>query len=237
MGTRRETLRDILGAGALALWPAGPARADDDAAVATVRRMTDAFQEALKAGDVRARSAVLAGPMAQNFDLPAMLRLGVGTRWKDIPADKQAALIAAFGPYLTATYATRLSAAAGSRFEVQAKSEARGSGRLVRSTVTDASGDPSPVDYILGPDNKITDVYLQGTVSEAGTLRTGFTDPLRSGGPDGLLAHLRKTTEGMLAAAPAAAAPATSGPGAAPADGKPLDGKPAEKRPATETKP
>ncbi|MEH3144967.1 MAG: ABC transporter substrate-binding protein [Methylobacterium frigidaeris] len=206
MRNRREMLRS----GAAALLLAGPgiplgagaAHAAGDAAVALVETLIASFQEALKQPDVRGRAALLAEPLATSFDLPAMLRLAIGTRWKDIPADKQAALTEAFGPYLTATYATRLSAAAGSKFAVQPKSEARGQGRLVQSTVTDPSGDASPVDYVIGPDGKITDVFLQGTVSEAGTLRTGFGEPLKEGGPDALLAHLRKTTETMLAARP-----------------------------------
>ncbi|WP_082984888.1 MlaC/ttg2D family ABC transporter substrate-binding protein [Methylobacterium platani] len=212
MQTRRDILRSLTIAGlvtaalpalaqtATPATPAAPAGGEGDPAVATVRRMTDALEAALKAGDVRARAEILSGPMQQNFDLPAMLRLGVGTRWKDIPAEKQQALIAAFGPYLTATYATRLSAASGSKFAIDPKSEARGSGRIVHVTVTDGSGDTSPVDYVLNADNKITDVYLQGTVSEAGTLRTGFSEPLQEGGADGLLAHLKTSTETMLAA-------------------------------------
>ncbi|WP_245524449.1 ABC transporter substrate-binding protein [Methylobacterium nonmethylotrophicum] len=217
MQTRREILRSLTISGLLvgsglpapAQTPA-PAAGEGDPAVATVRRMTEAFEAALKAPDVRARAETLTAPMQQNFDLPAMLRLGVGTRWREIPADKQEALTAAFGPYLTATYATRLTAATGSKFAIDPKSEPRGNGRLVHVTVTDAGGDPSPVDYVLNADNKITDVYLQGTVSEAGTLRTGFSEPLQEGGPDGLLAHLRKSTETMLAAPapkPAAAKP------------------------------
>ena len=211
MQTRRETLRNLAIAGLLlaalpalaqtTAAPATPAPAGEgDLAVATVRRMTDALEAALKAGDVRAPAEILAGPMKENFDLPEMLRLGVGTRWKEIPADKQQALIAAFEPYLAATYATRLGAATGSTFAIDPKSEARGKGRIVHVTVTDGSGDTSPVDYVLNADNKITDVFLQGTVSEAGTLRTGFSEPLQEGGADALLAHLKKTTETMLAA-------------------------------------
>ncbi|MBY0298478.1 MAG: ABC transporter substrate-binding protein [Methylobacterium sp.] len=230
MPNRREILRAGLVAAGLAaisvvLSPAiGPARAAEDAAVASVKRMTDALQEALKRPDVPGRVEVLSGPMAQAFDLPAMLRLAVGTRWKDIPAAKQAALVEAFGPYLTATYATRLSAATGGRFTVQPKSEPRGSGRLVRSTVTEASGDESPVDYVTNAEGRITDVYLQGTVSEAGTLRTNFGDQLKSGGPDGLLEFLRKSTATMLAATPPPAPPV---PPAAGAPDKPAaDAKP-----------
>lgn len=208
MLTRRETLRSLTIAGlmpaalpALAQTPAAPAAGEGgDPAVATVRRMTDALEAALKAGDVRARAEILSGPMKENFDLPAMLRLGVGTRWKDIPADKQQALVAAFESYLPATYATRLGSATGSKFAIDPKSEPRGNGHIVHVTVTDGSGDTSPVDYVLNADNRITDVYLQGTVSEAGTLRTGFSEPLQEGGADGLLAHLRKSTETMLAA-------------------------------------
>ncbi|AWB25426.1 ABC transporter substrate-binding protein [Methylobacterium currus] len=221
MQTRRETLRSLTIAGllvaalpALAQIPAAaPAAGEGDPAVATVRRMTDALEAALKAGDVRARAEILSGPMKANFDLPAMLRLGVGTRWKEIPAEKQQALIAAFEPYLAATYATRLGAATGSTFAIDPKSEPRGNGHIVHVTVTDGSGDTSPVDYVLNTDNRITDVYLQGTVSEAGTLRTGFTEPLQEGGPDGLLAHLRKSTETMLAA-PAPKSPTSTAPAA-----------------------
>ncbi|MGY2050811.1 ABC transporter substrate-binding protein [Methylobacterium sp. JK268] len=219
MRNRRDILRAGLVAAGLAVGVG--ALAADDPAVATVQRMTAAFTEALKSPDVRGRVAVLSGPMAESFDLPAMLRLAVGSRWKEIPAEKQAALVEAFGPYLTATYATRLSAAAGGHFTVQPKSEARGSGRIVRASAVDASGDESPVDYITTNDGKITDVYLQGTVSEAGTLRTKLGEPLKSGGPDALLDYLRKTTATMLAApAPAAApasAPAAPAPAAAPA--------------------
>jgi phospholipid transport system substrate-binding protein len=219
---RREILRAGLVVAGISAFGGG-ALAADDPAVANVQRMIAAFPEALKSPDVRGRVAVLTAPMAQSFDLPAMLRLAIGSRWKDIPADKQAALVEAFGPYLTATYATRLSAAAGSKFSVQPKSEARGSGRLVRSTVTDAGGDESPVDYVTTAEGRITDVYLQGTVSEAGTLRTNFTDPLKGGGADALLDYMRKTTASMLAASPQGAAPpqGASAPGAPPPGAKP----------------
>ncbi|WP_407527174.1 ABC transporter substrate-binding protein [Methylobacterium oryzisoli] len=230
MPNRREILRaSLAAAGLAAIGPVlSPALAAEDAAVASVTRMTEAFQEALKRPDVTGRAAVLSGPMAQSFDLPAMLRLAVGTRWKDIPAAKQTALVEAFGPYLTATYATRLSAATGARFTVQPKSEPRGSGRLVRSTVTEASGEESPVDYVTNAEGRITDVYLQGTVSEAGTLRTNFGEQLKSGGPDALLEFLRKTTATMLAAPPppAPATPASTTSAPATPDKPAADAKP-----------
>jgi phospholipid transport system substrate-binding protein len=192
--------RSLVGLGIAALATTARAQAGDPA-VATVQGLYDAYDAALKGGgDVRARFEAIKGPMAKAFDFPAMLRTAAGPRFRDIPEARQPALADAFARMVTATYATRMSSAKGGKFTVQSPSEARAGGtKLVRTKVTDASGDDSPVDFILSAGDRITDVLLQGTVSEVATFRSNFAEPLKSGA-DGLLAYMQKQADGMLAA-------------------------------------
>ena len=181
------------------------AQAADDPAVGIVRTLYASFETALKGGpgDVRTRAAAIGPTLTETIDFPAMARGAVGPTWKGFTPEQQGALTEAFGQYFIATYATRLAQAAGGRFEVKPQSEARGANRLVQSEAANADGDSSQVDYLVGPGNRIQDVYLNGNVSEVAALRGSFADPLKAAGPDGLLKFLRERTTGMLAAKPA----------------------------------
>ena len=196
-------LRAGLVAGLLSASPA--ARAADDPAVGTVRTLYGSFAAALKAspGDVRTRAAAIGPTLAETMDFPAMARIAVGPKWQGFTPEQQAALTQAFGQYFTATYATRLAQAAGGTFTVKPEAETRGANRLVQSEATNAEGDSSQVDYLVGPAGRIQDVYLNGDVSEVAVLRGSFAEPLKAGGADELLKFLRERTAGMLAAKPA----------------------------------
>ncbi|MCJ2082918.1 phospholipid-binding protein MlaC [Methylobacterium sp. J-090] len=197
----------ILRAGLVAgLLAAGcPARAADDPAVGTVRTLYTSFEAALKGGpgDARTRAAAIGPTLKETIDFPAMVRVAVGPKWKGFTPEQQGALTEAFGQYFIATYATRLAQAAGGKFDVKPRSEARGANRLVQSGAANADGESSQVDYLVGPGNRIQDVYLNGNVSEVAALRGSFADPLKAAGADGLLKFLRERTTGMLAAKPA----------------------------------
>lgn len=180
------------------------ARAADDPAVGTVRTLYGSFTAALKAspGDVGARAAAIGPTLAETMDFPAMARIAVGPKWQGFTPEQQAALTETFGQYFTATYATRLAQAAGGTFTVKPGVETRGENRLVQSEATNAEGDSSQVDYLVGQTGRIRDVYLNGDVSEIAVLRGTFADPLKAGGADELLKFLRERTAGMLAAKP-----------------------------------
>ena len=191
---------------AAALLQAAPAAlAAEDPAAAAISRTYARFEAALKESpkDVKARADSLGAPLAEAFDFPAMIRVAVGPKWKAFTPEQQGALTEAFGRYFTATYATRLAQAAGGTFTVKPQSEARGSNRLVQTEVANGEGDTSQVDFLLGPDNRVQDVYLNGNVSEVASLRGSFAEPLKAGGAESLLTFLRDRTAGMLAAKPA----------------------------------
>jgi phospholipid transport system substrate-binding protein len=182
-----------------------PAQAADDLAVGAVRTLYGSFESALKdgPGDVRTRAAAIGPTLTERMDFPAIVRVAVGPKWNGFTPEQQGALTEAFAQYFIATYATRLRQAAGGTFTVKPESEARGANRLVQSEAANADGDSSQVDYLVGPGNRIQDVYLNGNVSEVASLRGSFADPLKAGGADGLLKFLRERTAGMLTVKPA----------------------------------
>jgi phospholipid transport system substrate-binding protein len=200
MTTRRELLTAMAASAAMA-WPLGVAGQHDDPAVARIKAFYDSLQAATagaQAADPKQRLGVVSEAMMRTFDLAAMTRLAVGAQWSKIPAAKQASLQEAFGRYFIASYASRLGGAAGGRFDVLPKSEQRTGGRLVRTRVTDAGGNTTPVDFLLNADGRVVDVYLGGTVSELASRRSEFDAALKRGGPDALEANLRKRADELM---------------------------------------
>lgn len=180
------------------------ARAAEDAAVDSISKVYTTFETALKEApkDVGARAASIGPTVGEAFDFPAMIRLAAGPKWKTFTPEQQGALTEAFGRYFTATYATRLAQAAGGKFTVKPQSEVRGPNRVVQTEVANKDGDTSQVDFLVGPGNRVQDVYLNGNVSEVASLRGSFAEPLKSGGAEGLLTFMRDRTTGMLAVKP-----------------------------------
>lgn len=120
------------------------ARAAEDAAVQTVRGLYASFEGALKApeADVKSRALVIGPVLDQSMDFATMARVAVGAKWKGFTPEQQGALTEAFKQYFTATYATRLSQAAGGKFDIKPESEARGQNRVVQTEVANAGATP-----------------------------------------------------------------------------------------------
>lgn len=176
----------------------------EDPAVARVRGFYNTIQNMVRDARNADRDKMLntlSEAVARAFDLPAMTRAAVGPQWSKIPAPKQKSLQEAFGRYFVATYVSRLGSAVGGRFEVAPEVETRPNGRLVRTRIIDAQNNANAVDYLTNADNKIIDVYLDGTVSEIAQRRTEFGAALKKGGADALEAELRERAEKLFAEA------------------------------------
>ena len=66
----------------------------------------------------RGRYAKIDPVIRQLFDLPFMSRLAVGAAWAALSPAQQQLAIAAFGAYISATYADRFDSYAGQRLEM-----------------------------------------------------------------------------------------------------------------------
>ena len=140
------------------------------------------------------------------FDLPLMSRLAIGASWSTLSPAQQQVAIAAFGAYIAATYADRFDSFSGQRMEVVAQ-QPSSSGMIVRTRIIKSNGEPVSVDYAMRQNDgawQISDVYLDGTISQLATQRSEFSAILRRDGFDGLIAALQRKVKllaGNLASA------------------------------------
>jgi phospholipid transport system substrate-binding protein len=71
---------------------------------------------------------------------------------------------------------------------------------MVRSQIIKASGEPVKVDYMMrrnGDGWLISDIYLDGAISEVATRRSEFAAILRSDGIDGLVGALNRKADNL----------------------------------------
>jgi phospholipid transport system substrate-binding protein len=128
------------------------------------------------------------------FDIPSMARLVIGSTWPGLSPAQQQLAIAAFGAYVSATYADRFASYSGQRLEVIGQQPSAAS-VLVKTHIIKASGEPVAVDYLMHESDggwRVADVYLDGAISQLATQRSEFGAILRRDGFDGLIAALQR---------------------------------------------
>jgi phospholipid transport system substrate-binding protein len=72
------------------------------------------------------------------------------------------------------------------------------SGVMVNSQIVKADGDPVNVDYLMRRNGEgwlISDIYLDGAISEVATRRSEFGAIIRTQGVDGLIAALNRKAD------------------------------------------
>jgi hypothetical protein len=72
------------------------------------------------------------------------------------------------------------------------------SGVIVKSQIIKANGEPIKVDYMMrlsGDNWLISDIYLDGAISEVATRRSEFAGILKTDGIDGLISALNRKAE------------------------------------------
>jgi phospholipid transport system substrate-binding protein len=130
-----------------------------------------------------------------------MARLAVGPSWAGLTEAQRQQVSESFGRYLSASYADRFDSYAGQKLEVTGEQPAP-SGVMVRSQIIKASGAPVKVDHMRrhnGDSWLISDIYLEGSISEVATRRSEFAAILRGEGIDGLIAALNRKADILTA--------------------------------------
>jgi phospholipid transport system substrate-binding protein len=186
-----------------------------DPAAARVRTFYSSLLATMKQADrlgIQGRYEKLEPVIRATFDLAAMTRIAVGPDWNSIPPEQQSELIQNFSRMTIATYASRFDGYSGEQLDVEPTTEARSTGRIVRTRLIPSSGDPVTLNYLMrgsGDTWKIVDVYLTGTISELATRRSEFVAILKTGGADALIESLRQQGTKLLRAPSPKAAPGT----------------------------
>lgn len=151
------------------------------------------------------RYAQLEPVIAKTFDLPFMTRMAVGTAWSTMTPTQRQQATEAFGRYISAIYADRFDGYSGEQLKVIG-AQPYAAGAIVDSEIVKSDGQPVRINYLMrrnGQSWQISDVYLNGTISELAARRAEFASILQSKGVDGLIAALNRKAS-LLAAGQAA---------------------------------
>ena len=166
----------------------------------TVQGLYDALLGTMKNGRALGQSGrfmQLEPVIRRSFDIPTMARLSVGPTWAGMSEVQRQQVIESFGRYISATYADRFDTYAGQKLQVTGEQPNAG-GVLVKSQIVKANGEPVKVDYMMRRNGEgwlISDIYLDGAISEVVTRRSEFGAIIRADGVDGLIAALNRKAD------------------------------------------
>ena len=178
---------------------AAPASSSD-----TVQGLYDALLSTMKNGRTLGQSGrftQLEPVIRRTFDIPSMARLSVGPSWATLTETQRQQVTESFGRYISAIYADRFDSYTGQKLKVTGE-QINGAGVMVRSQIVKANGEPVKVDYMMrrnGDSWLISDIYLDGAISEIATRRSEFAAILKSQGIDGLIAALNRKADSLTA--------------------------------------
>jgi phospholipid transport system substrate-binding protein len=170
----------------------------------TVQGLYDALLNTMKNGRTLGQSGrftQLDPVIRRIFDIRSMARLSVGPSWASLTEVQRQQLTESFGRYVSAIYSDRFDSYGGQKFQVTGEQPAA-AGVMVRSQIVKANGEPVNVDYMMrrnGDSWLISDIYLDGAISEVATRRSEFAAILKSQGIDGLIAALNRKADLLTA--------------------------------------
>ena len=170
----------------------------------TVQRLYDALLSTMKNGRTLGQSGrftQLEPVIRRTFDIPSMTQLSVGPSWATLTEAQRQQVMESFGRYISAIYGDRFDSYAGQKLQVTGEQPAA-AGVMVRSQIVKANGEPVNVDYMMcrnGDSWLISDIYLDGAISEVATRRSEFAAILKSQGIDGLIAALNRKADVLTA--------------------------------------
>ena len=179
--------------------PAAPASGGD-----IVQDLYGALLTAMRNGRTLGQSGrfmQLEPVIRRTFDLQSMARLSVGPSWATLTEAQRQQVTESFGRYISAIYADRFDSYDGQKLQVTGEQPTT-AGVIVRSQIVKASGEPVNVDYMMrrnGDSWLISDIYLDGAISEVAAHRSEFAAILKSQGIDGLIAALNRKADILTA--------------------------------------
>ena len=166
----------------------------------TVQGLYDVLLGTMKNGRTLGQSGrftQLEPVIRRTFDIPSMTRLSIGASWAGLSEAQRQQLTESFGRYISAIYADRFDSYAGQKLQVTGEQPNPG-GVMVKSQIVKANGEPVKVDYMMrrnGDGWLISDIYLDGAISEVATRRSEFAAILKNDGIDGLIAALNRKAD------------------------------------------
>ena len=190
---------------AVFLMPAADAAhgAVSDPAAIQVQTLNNSLLKSMQAGpavSATERYKQLEPVIEQVFAMPLVTRLAVGPEWANFSPEQQKALIAAYTRFTVANYAHNFHDFDGQKFEIDDNTLSRGDDKVVRTRVIPAHDVPVSLLYRMRQVDgawKVVDVISDG-VSQLALRRSDFAVAIAAGGAPALIAHLNKSSDGLL---------------------------------------
>jgi phospholipid transport system substrate-binding protein len=160
--------------------------------------LLDTMQHAAALG-AKGRYQKLEPTILRTYDLPFMAKLTIGPSWAGLTPDKKQQAAKAYGRYVTAVYASQFDGYSGEKLEVLGEQQIK-HGTMVKTRIVKSDGEPVTLNYMVHDNEigwQIRDVYETGTISQLAVQRSDFTQILRTGGVDGLIAALNKKADDL----------------------------------------
>lgn len=171
------------------------APSDPAAPIAALYTALEALMRQGAATPFRQRYHQIGPVIDRTFDLMAILRSSVGTRWATLDEAMQRALHAAFRRFTIATYVANFDKYEGERFEQIPPPRQVGADQIVQTRIIQDNGEPIRLDYVMRQTDegwRAVDVLLDGTISRVAVQHSDFHALLRNGDATALIASLRQ---------------------------------------------
>jgi phospholipid transport system substrate-binding protein len=183
-------------AGASMSASAAPDATSEAAPVVALDQALIATMKAGSAGDsFKARFDALQPVINSSFDLPLVEQNSVGFLWSTLPAAQQQALGTLFDEFTVASYVSEFSSYHGEQFQLLPTQKSLGSAKIVETQlVPGGSRSPTELDYVVanGPSGwQITDVLLNGTISQVAVHASDFSGLVSAGNASKLITALK----------------------------------------------
>jgi phospholipid transport system substrate-binding protein len=166
----------------------------------SVRGFYDTLLTTMKDGRTLGQSgryARLAPVIGRLFDVPLMARLAVGPSWATLSPTQQQQVTEAFGHYISATYADRFDSYSGEQLQVTGE-QPYGAEIIVQTRIVKSEGDSVTLNYRMRENAgswQISDVYMDGSISQLATQRSEFHSIIQREGVDGLVMALSRKVD------------------------------------------
>ncbi len=194
---RRLVFSSVAAATSLVAVPAAWAQADAQLGQPIIE-LYAVLELAMRAGramSFTSRFDSLAPVIERVFDLEAILKASVGTRWDSFDQGTQERLSRAFRRFTIATYVANFDKYDGEKFVVLPGAREAGNDRIVRTEIIVDPGDNIRLDYVMrnfGAAWRVVDVLIDGSISRVAVQRSDFRTILANGDAEALISSLHR---------------------------------------------
>ena len=176
-----------------------PAAFADTPEAAPAAALDDGLLASMKAGSAgknfQARYDALAPVVRQTYNMPEVTMNSVGFLWSTLPAGQQQELTQLFEQFTISSYVAEFNAYSGQSFKVLPDEKALGAKKIVETQLIPGDGsEPVELDYVMenGANGwQITDVLLNGTISQVAVHASDFASLVSSGDASPLIKALK----------------------------------------------